>query len=331
MKKYGYACVAGTFDGLHAGHMALLTRAFGVSRRVLVGLTSQAFVSRHKPGAGVRPYKVRLRELTKWLDDEGYAGRYEIVSIDDRLEPAASDADLEAIVVSYETQDGARAINDVRQTRGHAALDVIAIPLLKAEDTLPISARRVRQGTIDRLGRLILPESLRNTLSQPLGRIVTAGAMHRSFEANKGRRIISVGDMTTKTLLDFGIEPSLMVIDRKVERKPFPELTTLLRERTYPTTHVASGPGFISNTALAAINTLIRVKTPHVLDVEGEEDLLTLPLITMAQEGSVVYYGQPPIPAWACGPQTQGIVEVVVTSEKRQEAVELLHKFVHNG
>ena len=45
---YKHVFVAGTFDGLHAGHQAILVRACADGERVTVGLTSDEFVKKIK-------------------------------------------------------------------------------------------------------------------------------------------------------------------------------------------------------------------------------------------------------------------------------------------
>ena len=47
--------------------------------------------------------------------------------------------------------------------------------------------------------------------------------------------------------------------------------------------------------------------------VEGEEDLLALPAVMLAPNGSLVFYGQPPI----AGPS--GVVMIKVNDEKKEE------------
>jgi uncharacterized protein (UPF0218 family) len=64
-----------------------------------------------------------------------------------------------------------------------------------------------------------------------------------------------------------------------------------------------------------------------VIEVSGEEDLLVLPVIESAPIGSVVYYGQPPVAAWACGPAIEGLVEVTITPEVKRHVTELLSRF----
>ena len=46
MKEFKKVAVGGTFDQLHRGHRALLGKAFEVGDKVVIGLTSDAFVER---------------------------------------------------------------------------------------------------------------------------------------------------------------------------------------------------------------------------------------------------------------------------------------------
>lgn len=320
--------VAGTFDGLHAGHEALLQKAFALGENVLIGLTSDEFIRIYKPGIGhsgsdtgrdsvdmpyttphIRAYGVRKQELIEWLSRYGYLSRATIVSIDDPFEPVASSPDITALVVSADTKLRGRELNDLRISRGLAPLSLIVVPMLNAEDFRPISATRVRAGEIDRTGKLMMPESLRIELLKPLGRIIFSFAGRSS-----AKLIVSVGDLTTKMALESGITPYLMIIDNKVGRKTFSDLMPIIKKRGFRVQTVASGPGFIS----AEANRLIRTLPTGVIEVHGEEDLLALPAILAAPDGSIVYYGQP----------DKGIVEVVVTEEKKKEVHRILSGFV---
>jgi pantetheine-phosphate adenylyltransferase len=143
--------VGGTFDRLHAGHRELLRVAFTSGERVLIGLTSDAIA---KP-KGAESYEKRLAELQRFLMEEGFAERAEIVRLDDYYGPAVSDAELEAIVVTEETLARAEEINQRRRQRGLRELEIILVPLLLAQDGKPISSRRIRRGEIDREGVLL--------------------------------------------------------------------------------------------------------------------------------------------------------------------------------
>ena len=46
MREYKKVAVGGTFDQLHRGHKALLEKAFDVGEKVIIGLSSDSFVTR---------------------------------------------------------------------------------------------------------------------------------------------------------------------------------------------------------------------------------------------------------------------------------------------
>ncbi len=145
-------CLGGTFDPLHEGHKQLLRRAFEAGDEVLIGLTSDSMAS--AKGGGVRRFKERKRLLEEFLRSQGWES-FTIEEIEDRFGPAAHRADLDAIVVSEETEETVADLNHVRRSRGLGALSVVKVPLLPAEDGLPISSTRIRKGEIDPGGRVL--------------------------------------------------------------------------------------------------------------------------------------------------------------------------------
>lgn len=141
--KFKKAAVGGTFDGLHKGHKALLDRAFEIAEWVVIGLTIDKF-----GGKKSRRFSVRKKELEKYL-----RGRpYEVVRLKDPYGSAITDPELDAIVVSEETEYRAREINEMREMRGLKPLKIIVVPMVLAGDGLPISSTRIREGVIDEEG-----------------------------------------------------------------------------------------------------------------------------------------------------------------------------------
>lgn len=326
--KYSLVAVGGTFDTLHAGHKRLLTTAFHSGKSVLIGLTSDKYVAVHKSGT-VHTYKERCTALTAWLSREGFSDRYEIVPLDDPFGPTVSLPSLEALIVSQETKATALTINSQRSVQGIPPLDIIVVPLLNADDTLPISSTRIRKGEITDEGKLTLPDSLRDELAQPLGIVLTGVHIQESIHHHTGTSVVTVGDLTTKTVLDAGVMPKLMIIDHKVNRQAYTDLDPLLMNPDFNKRRVTSGPGFISQKAITLITEVLESSTMgNIIEVTGEDDLLTLPAIIAAPLNTILYYGQPPVPLWACGPVTEGVVEVIVTSAIQQTAANLLKKFV---
>lgn len=155
-KKFKLVAVGGTFDEFHKGHRALLSKAFEIGERVLIGLCTDEFVSKMKKPHNVAPYQQRLEELKKYLEDQGVLHRAEIVPLDNAYGVTLEPSCLDAIVVSKETELRSYAINEKRKAKGLKPLHVEVIDMVPAEDSTPISSTRIRRKEIDREGRLLV-------------------------------------------------------------------------------------------------------------------------------------------------------------------------------
>lgn len=150
---------------------------------------------------------------------------------------------------------------------------------------------------------LKLPESLRETLKRPFGRLIkrekeAPEIVKKELEKFSGRLII-VGDATYENLLKLGVKPHLAVLDFKIKR---------MKHKEYPyTVKVKSPAGSITSELWDAIQK--NMEKGGVIYVEGEEDLATLPCILEANFGDAVLYGQP----------DEGIVFINVNEESKQK------------
>ncbi len=347
---YRHVVVAGTFDRLHKGHAVLLTQSFTVGEQVTIGLTTDLFIKKFKIFNSqflinslktknlklkIQNYRERKKQLEQWLKKKGYSARATIVPLDDPFGPVVPQSahdpaspDIEAIIVSTDTRARAEEINVLRKEAGWKPLAIVEVAMVPAQDLQPISSSRIRQNEINRDGRLILPDALRPELQQPLGKVLIGEEIGRAIELRRGSTavVITVGDVATKTLLDAGIIPALSIIDGKVGRKPFLDTRQLLQRLTgIIVVNVKSGPGYISREALEAVRgslDKLGMTKKIVILIDGEEDLLALPAIAYAREGSIVYYGQPGTSSMP------GLVEVVVTPETKKRVVALISRFL---
>lgn len=316
---YSHVFVGGTFDRLHKGHEVVLSRAYEVGDRVVIGLTSDEFVKNFRTEQNISPFAKRKINLVNWISVHDFGGRTEIIPIDDPYEPAASMNDLTAIMVTQDNRGRGIEINERRVRKGLPELTLEEVPLTAAEDSHPISASRIRMGEIDENGRLIMPDNLRPELVKPLGEILAGDMIGSSFERRRDDVIIAVGDITTKNLLTAGVIPNLSIVDFQVGRKPYRDLDVKFTELNLYRVLVTSGPGYIAKEAITLIQKwATNPGNREVIIVNGEEDLTALPAIAYAPTGAVVYYGQP----------DRGLVEVGITEEKKKEAIELLNKFL---
>jgi len=122
--------------------------------------------------------------------------------------------------------------------------------------------------------------------------------------------IITVGDRTTEKMIEFGLIPSLQIIDsqeKRVKRDP-PKLANAT-ELT-----VDNPAAEITLQSIDIIKKAFTMHPPVRLSVNGEEDLLVIPACIHAPENSIVLYGQP----------NEGLVLVKITPEIRNKTQKLL-------
>ena len=148
--QYKKVAVGGTFDKFHKGHSKLIDTAFEMGSYVVIGVTSNAFGGLK---GKIDPCSVRMSNLMKLL--EGKHTSYDIKQLNDPYGITISDEEIDAIVVSEETEPTAFKINDIRREEGMKPLDIITISMVLAEDGKPISSTRIRKGEIDRKGIII--------------------------------------------------------------------------------------------------------------------------------------------------------------------------------
>ncbi|MBT4326208.1 MAG: GTP-dependent dephospho-CoA kinase family protein [Candidatus Nitrosopelagicus sp.] len=158
-----------------------------------------------------------------------------------------------------------------------------------------------------------LPDSIRDQFKNPLGVLLPeeiADKKHISEYLDDDSYLITVGDRTTEKMVDFGIIPSLQIIDgieKRAKRESIKSDVTNYFEVDNP-------PAEITLPAIGIIKKAFSMLPPARIMVTGEEDLLVLPVCVHAPENSVVMYGQP----------NEGLVIVQVTSEIRNKAQKLL-------
>lgn len=152
--RYGVVAVGGTFDILHPGHRKLLSRAFSLGDRVLIGVTSNIMASSLGKNHPIRPFALRVGDVKDFLKERNWLTRARIVRINDPYGPAVKRKSLHAIVVTPPTKSNAEKINRIRRRNGLRILHIYVVGLVNAQDGKPISATRIRQGEIDSRGRL---------------------------------------------------------------------------------------------------------------------------------------------------------------------------------
>lgn len=297
----------------------MLETAFARASFVTIGLTSDEFIATYKKDhKGVRPYLERKYQMLLWLTAKHWEDRCAVLPIHDPYEPAASDTSLHAIMVTSDNRKVGEEINQRRVDKQLAPLELIEVPLIAASDGAPLSSTRIRNGEVNPDGSLVLPTSLRDTLLVPLGQILPTLDPRTIRSHYDGAFVITVGDKTTQTIINAGITPQLAVFDNREVRRP---VSYNFRESEVLQAHVwlrlQSGPGYINPEVLTILSEWAVSHIPTVLEITGEEDLLTIPAVLAAPVGAYVLYGQP----------REGMVEVLVTEERKRYVSKILSQF----
>lgn len=159
-----------------------------------------------------------------------------------------------------------------------------------------------------------LPNSLRDQFKTPLGDLIPesqANKLNIQKHLAENSYLITVGDRTTEKMIDFGLIPSLQIIDnqeKRVKREP------AKNNNTYTELICDNPAAEITLQSIDSIKKAFVSKIPVRLTVTGEEDLLVIPVCIHAPENSIVMYGQP----------NEGLVIVKVTTEIRNKTQRLL-------
>jgi pantetheine-phosphate adenylyltransferase len=153
-EKFSVVATGGTFDEIHVGHIILLSKAFQAGRKVIIGVSSDAFAKKRGKVLN-HDFDRRVENLKKMIKEEFGNPSYEIARLDGEFGPAVTTGEVGALVASHETHVKGRLLNEMRAKIGLKPVEVIAVELVKAQDGSPISSTRIRAGEIDNRGRLL--------------------------------------------------------------------------------------------------------------------------------------------------------------------------------
>lgn len=152
--RYRAVATGGTFDHIHKGHQALLSKSFEMGDLVLIGVTSDELAEREGKSPDMK-YEERVRQLERYLKRNFPGRKFAIVKLDDYFGPGIASPEVRAIVVSEETVAKVPIANELRAAKGFPPLEVVVVDYVLAEDGERISSTRIRRGEIDENGRVL--------------------------------------------------------------------------------------------------------------------------------------------------------------------------------
>lgn len=153
MTKFDIVATGGTFDIIHDGHIALLSESFTISKKVIIGLTSDELASR-KQKKLLNDYSKRLESLVRLIEKKFSGTEYQISKLDNDFGPAVLEGNVQALVVSDETAPQGDILNKLRSEKNFPPVEVIVVPMVLAKDGSRISTSRIKNSEIDSEGNL---------------------------------------------------------------------------------------------------------------------------------------------------------------------------------
>ena len=153
MTKFDVVATGGTFDIIHDGHVALLSESFAISKKVIIGLTSDYLASK-KQKKLVNDYSKRLESLIALIEKKFPGTEYQISKLDNDFGPAVLEGNVQALVVSEETAPQGDVLNKLRSEKNFPPVEVIVVPMVLAKDGSRISTTRIKNSEIDSEGNL---------------------------------------------------------------------------------------------------------------------------------------------------------------------------------
>lgn len=328
MKKFKNIVAGGTFDHFHKGHEEFLNHALSIADKISIGVTSDKFTKKKSNLYNKESFLKRKSSIEAFVKKQEFNNQFFFSEIDDIFGETLSDYSMDSILVSKNTLKGARKINRERLKRRLPPLKIIIHPFTMAQDKKPISSSRILKGEISRDGKvyiranwlkkdLLLSKKLRDRLKRPFGKLTHDISKLKIYP----QKTITVGDVTTKTFNKLSLTAKISVVDFRVKRKQiFTSLEQLGFKGKEKVIDIKNPPGTLSRFIFRNILKIFDfVKGEKlVIRIEGEEDLVVLPLILAAPLGFVVFYGQP----------EEGIVRVEVTEENKEKAFKIINKFI---
>jgi pantetheine-phosphate adenylyltransferase len=153
MELFDLVAMGGTFDVIHSGHMALLNKAFSVSSKVIIGLSSDQLATKKGKNL-VNDYPKRLSSLKSVIEKNFPNSSYQISKLENDFGPAVIEGSVKALVVSEETANKGLRLNELRTERNLPLVKIVTVPMVLAEDGKAISTSRIRNSEIDSSGNL---------------------------------------------------------------------------------------------------------------------------------------------------------------------------------
>ena len=148
MSKFALVAMGGTFDIIHKGHLTLLSNAFSISSKVIIGLTSDELAEKRGKKT-LNNYEKRFETLMNTIKTNFSNHAFQISKLDNDFGPAVLEENVQALVVSDETGNQGEILNQLRAEKNLPPVKIVIVPMVLAQDGNRISTTRIKNSEID--------------------------------------------------------------------------------------------------------------------------------------------------------------------------------------
>ena len=153
MSEFALVAMGGTFDIIHKGHLTLLSKAFSISSKVIIGLTSDELAEKRGKKT-LNNYQKRFETLMSTIKTNFPNHAFQISKLDNDFGPAVLEENVQALVVSDETGNQGEILNQLRAEKNLSSVKIVIVPMILAQDGDRISTTRIKNSEIDVEGNL---------------------------------------------------------------------------------------------------------------------------------------------------------------------------------
>ena len=154
-------------------------------------------------------------------------------------------------------------------------------------------------------------------LKEPFGVLIKEDQVNKEILfpfISKSYKVVTVGDTTTENLLKLGYSPNLSIIDNKEKRILKNKNIEFDVDKKF---YFNNRPGEINDEVMELIKKITMMDFNRIqIIINGEEDLLALPLFIYSPNNWTVFYGQP----------NEGLVIVEINNVVRKKAESIFNK-----
>lgn len=163
-----------------------------------------------------------------------------------------------------------------------------------------------------------IPKKIRQKLSEPIGPVFDDDKKLVSF-LQQQKYFVSIGDYVSYTVLKNDLKPFFCVVDYKTRRGPCSKkIVDMIKSFGDKTLEIKNPKGCISDSLWETIKEIFEKIDEDItfrVEIDGEEDLASLPAIFFAPSDVTVIYGLP----------DRGVLVVKPTSENKGKVKKVLN------